>query len=315
MALGTPGESCHAFPMWTDQRGSEVLPLAECVRLLAMAAKRGQTGRLAVSTEQAPIIQPVNFTYHEHRIVVRLGSGHLAEVIPGTLVAFEVDHVDRDAHEAWSVLVRGLATALEESDPQPTSDVGPAPLVPAPGDRAVRRAPGRGDGTAVPAGQGRRSCGSRCSRPGPRAFDDGTSPLGAQGAFNRSINAPYCMRCLSPTKLSRTWRRAFPPSRATSSGRSRRATDRVSEPVQVAGIVEEHAGPRRHLLDDAAHRRGDDRLRLPHTLGHRQAEALGQALLHDDGGVTLQRVDHRRVLVLVVHGEHHESDPPPLLGG
>jgi len=120
--------------MWTDQRGSEVLPLAECVRLLAMAAKRGQTGRLAVSTEQAPIIQPVNFTYHEHRIVVRLGSGHLAEVIPGTLVAFEVDHVDRDAREAWSVLVRGLATALEKSEPQPTSDAGPAPLVPAPGD-------------------------------------------------------------------------------------------------------------------------------------------------------------------------------------
>jgi len=136
MALGTPDGSCHAFPMWTDQRGSEVLPLAECVRLLALAAKRGQTGRLAVSTEQAPIIQPVNFTYHEHRIVVRLGSGHLAEVIPGTLVAFEVDHVDRDAREAWSVLVRGLATALQESDSdsQPTSDAGPAPLVPAPGD-------------------------------------------------------------------------------------------------------------------------------------------------------------------------------------
>jgi len=99
-----------------------------------MAAKRGQTGRLAVSTEQAPIIQPVNFTYHEHRIVVRLGSGHLAEVIPGTLVAFEVDHVDRDAREAWSVLVRGLATVLEKSESQPTSDAGPAPLVPAPGD-------------------------------------------------------------------------------------------------------------------------------------------------------------------------------------
>ncbi len=133
-ALGTPHESCHAFPMWTDQRGSEVLPLAECVRLLATAAKRGLTGRLAVSTDQAPLIQPVNFTYHDHQIVVRLGPGHLTEVIPGTLVAFEVDHVDRDAREAWSVLVRGLATALDDSGAEADAQASPTPLVPAPGD-------------------------------------------------------------------------------------------------------------------------------------------------------------------------------------
>jgi nitroimidazol reductase NimA-like FMN-containing flavoprotein (pyridoxamine 5'-phosphate oxidase superfamily) len=120
--------------MWTDERGSELLPLAECVRLLATAAKGGLTGRLGISTAQAPIIQPVNFTYHERRIVIRLGSGHLVDIISGSLVAFEVDDVDRDAHKAWSVLVRGLATPLEESEREVIAKVAPEPLVPSPGD-------------------------------------------------------------------------------------------------------------------------------------------------------------------------------------
>ena len=120
--------------MWTDQRGSELLPLAECVRLLATAAKRDLTGRLAISTPQAPIIQPVNFCYRDHNILIRLGSGHMADIISGALVAFEVDHVDLSAHAAWSVLVRGLATPLEESARRATAEVAPTPLVPTPGD-------------------------------------------------------------------------------------------------------------------------------------------------------------------------------------
>lgn len=133
-ALGTLGGSCNAFDMWTDERGSELLPLAECVRLLATAAKKGSTGRLGISTAQAPIIQPVNFTYHDGRIVIRLGSGHLVDIISGALVAFEVDDVDRDAHKAWSVLVRGLATPLEEPERQALAEFAPKPLVPVPGD-------------------------------------------------------------------------------------------------------------------------------------------------------------------------------------
>jgi hypothetical protein len=128
------GESCNASHMWTDDRGSELLPLADCMRLLATAAKKGSTGRLGISTAQAPIIQPVNFTYHDRRIVIRLGSGHLVDTISGALVAFEVDDVDRDAHTAWSVLVRGLATPLEESERQAIAGVTPTPLVPSPGD-------------------------------------------------------------------------------------------------------------------------------------------------------------------------------------
>lgn len=126
-------ESCDDFDMWTDQRGSELLFLTECRRLLASAAKEGLTGRLGISTQQAPIIQPVNFAYHNHQIVVRLGSGHMADIISGALVAFEVDHVDDKNHTAWSVLVRGLATPLEEAEGR-SAKFAPTPLVPAPGD-------------------------------------------------------------------------------------------------------------------------------------------------------------------------------------
>jgi hypothetical protein len=120
--------------MWTDQRGSELLPQAECVRLLAMGAKWGLTGRLGISTPQAPLIQPVNFGVHDGRIVIRLGPGHLEDTISDTLVAFEVDHVDPDTKEAWSVLVRGLATALEGSERDVIVSSVPAPLVPSPGE-------------------------------------------------------------------------------------------------------------------------------------------------------------------------------------
>ena len=133
-ALGASGESCDAFPMWTDQRGSELLPLAECVRLLAIGAKEGLTGRLGISTPQAPLIQPVNFGVHDGRIVIRLGPGHLGDIISDTLVAFEVDHVDPHAKEAWSVLVRGLATVPEGSERDAIGSSVPTPLVPTPGE-------------------------------------------------------------------------------------------------------------------------------------------------------------------------------------
>ncbi len=108
--------------------------MAECVRLLAKAAKAGLTGRLGISTPQAPVIQPVNFKYHDHRIVVRLGSGHLADIITGALVAFEVDQVDDHTHEAWSVLVRGQASQLKGAQREAMAEYVPTALVPRPGD-------------------------------------------------------------------------------------------------------------------------------------------------------------------------------------
>lgn len=125
--------------MWIDQRGSEVLSDAECHRLLALAAKEGEVGRMAVSRPTAPVIHPVNFAYHDRHVLVRLGTGFMAEAAAGALVAFEIDRVDPQAAVAWSVLVRGLATVLSGNDQRvdsghpPPEDLAPHPFVPSPG--------------------------------------------------------------------------------------------------------------------------------------------------------------------------------------
>jgi hypothetical protein len=117
--------------MWIDQRGSEVVALPECLRLLATAAKKGAIGRLAVSQDQAPLVSPANFTYHDRYLLINLGPGTLFEAAAGRLVAFEVDEVDHNAGVAWSVLVRGLAIVLDpESECAVGIKAGPEPLVP-----------------------------------------------------------------------------------------------------------------------------------------------------------------------------------------
>ena len=132
MALVERRGSGQDVAMWIDAKGSDVLPLPECRRLLALAAKDGLVGRLAVSTDQAPEMIPVNFEIVEGQVVVRLGAGSFSRLAAGHLVAFEVDHVDPEDATAWSVLVRGLATLDELPGPSELAG-GPRPLVPEPG--------------------------------------------------------------------------------------------------------------------------------------------------------------------------------------
>ncbi|MGP8060553.1 MAG: pyridoxamine 5'-phosphate oxidase family protein [Acidimicrobiales bacterium] len=122
--------------MWIDQRGSEVLEPAECRRLLALAAKEVGYGRLAVSRQGAPVVVPVNFRWLDSEVRIRLAEGFLSSVVPGHLVAFEVDMIDQRADTAWSVLARGLAHEPDPAD-GPGTDDGPQPMVPRPGDRVL----------------------------------------------------------------------------------------------------------------------------------------------------------------------------------
>jgi hypothetical protein len=117
--------------MWIDQRGSEILAPPECLRLLAVAAKEDHIGRLAVNGTQSPLVVPLNFTFHDNGALVRIGLGRLSELLPGSTVSFEVDRVEHDKGQAWSVLIRGLASALAPGDVLPTDM--PRPLVPIPG--------------------------------------------------------------------------------------------------------------------------------------------------------------------------------------
>ena len=99
--------------MQIDVSASETLLFPECIELIAGAARDGLVGRLAVSTDRAPIVEPVTFDYEDRAIVVHPGTGPLADSAPGSLVAFEVDDVDKETLEAWTVLVRGLAISRD----------------------------------------------------------------------------------------------------------------------------------------------------------------------------------------------------------
>ncbi len=123
--------------MWIDQRGSEILSRPECLRLLALEARTGGVGRLALSRPGAPIVQPVNFGYHRGDLLVRLGAGFMVQAVPGRLVALEVDSVDDTAGVAWSVLVRGLARLRRGDEADLPADVGPQPMAPIPGEQLV----------------------------------------------------------------------------------------------------------------------------------------------------------------------------------
>jgi uncharacterized protein len=122
--------------MWIDAKGSTVLPSPECLRLLAVAAKEGRIGRVGIATEQAPVVIPVNFTFRDGQVLVRVGTGFLSQAAGGHLVAFEVDHIDPDAGMAWSVLVRGLAI-LDEAPSDRELEAAGYPLVPEPGDMVM----------------------------------------------------------------------------------------------------------------------------------------------------------------------------------
>ena len=73
--------------------------------------------------------------------------------------------------------------------------------------------------------------------------------------------------------------------------------DLASKPLQVVGFDQDPAPPALDLILDTADPTRHHGARLPHRLGHRQAEALGEALLHHDGRMPLERVDDYRVLI------------------
>lgn len=138
--LALVGPRCQRGRMWIDGRGSAVLPRSECLRLLAVAAKAGDVGRLGFSPgespEQPPVVVPLNFRVHDEEVFLRIGEGLLSRRAAGHLVAFEVDRVDRAAGEAWSVLVRGLARLLTSPEAAHL-EVTSRPLVPEPGDMVM----------------------------------------------------------------------------------------------------------------------------------------------------------------------------------
>ncbi len=127
--------------MWIDERGSEVLTVPECHRLLAVGAQEHRHGHLGVPQEGAPLVLPLDYAVYGPDVVVQIGDG-LFNRLDGRLVAFQVDGTTLDptaegdgAEKVWSVLLLGLAT--EKVKVVPSRPV-PQPQVGEPGQRMVR---------------------------------------------------------------------------------------------------------------------------------------------------------------------------------
>jgi uncharacterized protein len=98
----------------------------DCWQLL----RSSSLGRLAVSVGGEPDIYPVNFVASDGRLLFRTAEGtKLLELTVNHRVAFETDGVGRD--EAWSVVVKGTARALEKRSEIDAADQLPLrPLIP-----------------------------------------------------------------------------------------------------------------------------------------------------------------------------------------
>ena len=88
------------------------LTVEECLQLL----HGGVIGRVAMATPVGPRIVPLNYAMYDDAIVFRttpyseLGTyGRDAEL------AFEIDHLDDELHQGWSVVAIGRSEIIEDA--------------------------------------------------------------------------------------------------------------------------------------------------------------------------------------------------------
>jgi nitroimidazol reductase NimA-like FMN-containing flavoprotein (pyridoxamine 5'-phosphate oxidase superfamily) len=101
----------------TEDASLEELSLEDCYALL----RSERVGRIAFTADDQLSIIPVNYRVVESA-GQSLGTWLALRTRPGNvidraelIVAFEVDHIDPDQHEGWSVLVRGTLHHVDPS--------------------------------------------------------------------------------------------------------------------------------------------------------------------------------------------------------
>ena len=97
----------------------EVLDETQCLPLIA----GGGVGRIGYTSRFGPTILPVNFHLYQRTIVFRTGlhSSMVEDLRTGIAdaefnVAFEVDQLQSDTQEGWSVLIQGPAHFVDSAE-------------------------------------------------------------------------------------------------------------------------------------------------------------------------------------------------------
>ena len=80
----------------------------DCLAFLA----RFDVGRVAVATEEGPLVVPVNYVMDGDTVVFRSDPGTKLDVIYDGPVSFQLDQIEPRSRTGWSVLVRGMAEPL-----------------------------------------------------------------------------------------------------------------------------------------------------------------------------------------------------------
>src|SRR5680860_81866 len=89
------------------------LTVHECLELL----NGGVFGRVAMSTPMGPRIVPLNYAMHDETIVFRTTPySELGTYGWNIDLAFEIDHLDYESHQGWSVVATGRAERIEDPD-------------------------------------------------------------------------------------------------------------------------------------------------------------------------------------------------------
>lgn len=95
--------------MTTPNEYTQVLAPEESLELLATSS----FGRLVVRRKDDMDLFPLNYAVHDGKVYFRTAEGtKLFSVNLDHEVLFEADHVDREASQAWSVIIKGSARPL-----------------------------------------------------------------------------------------------------------------------------------------------------------------------------------------------------------
>ena len=75
-------------------------------------------GRVAWQAADGPQILPVTYAYHGGTIIFRTSPyGVLSELVRPTDVALEIDELDQQSRQVWSVVVQGRAQGIADALP------------------------------------------------------------------------------------------------------------------------------------------------------------------------------------------------------
>ena len=129
------------------ERALRMLGPGECIDLL----EPGGVGRVGFAGADGIMMLPVNFAMTGRTIVFRTAPDTLLALYADAEVSFEVDHLDEQLHEGWSVLVHGHAhTVIDEREVKHLEDVtGLEPWAGGARDVYVRITPARISGRRI----------------------------------------------------------------------------------------------------------------------------------------------------------------------